>query len=107
MTALRLLSPDEPTPPVTLCAGGASPFLLVADHAGRRIPAALGDLGVSESELRRHIAWDVGIEPVTRMMAEALDAHAIMQPYSRLVIDCNRPFAAESSIATITENTAM
>ena len=59
----------------------------------------LGDLGVSESELRRHIALDVGIEPVVRFMADELDAHAILQPYSRLVIDCNRPFQAESSIA--------
>jgi len=100
-----LLAPDEPAPPITLRPDGASPFLLVADHAGRRIPRKLGDLGVSESELRRHIAWDVGIEPVVRFMADELDAHAIMQPYSRLVIDCNRPFAAESSIAKISENT--
>jgi len=100
-----LLAPDEPAAPITLRPDGASPFLLVADHAGRRIPRKLGDLGVSESELRRHIAWDVGIEPVVRFMADELDAHAIMQPYSRLVIDCNRPFAAESSIAKISENT--
>ena len=100
-----LLAPDEPPAVVTLRPDGASPFLLVADHAGRRIPRKLGDLGVSESELRRHIAWDVGIEPVVRFMADELDAHAIMQPYSRLVIDCNRPFAAESSIAKISENT--
>ncbi len=84
---------------VTLRPQGQSPFLLVSDHAGRRIPRKLGDLGVSESELRRHIAWDVGIEPVVRFMADELDAHAILQPYSRLVIDCNRPFQAESSIA--------
>jgi predicted N-formylglutamate amidohydrolase len=105
MTVTRLLAPDEPTPPVILRPQGTSPFLLVADHAGRRIPRKLGDLGVSESELRRHIAWDVGIEPVVRFMAEELDAHAIMQPYSRLVIDCNRPFAADTSIATISEHT--
>lgn len=103
MTAL--LKPDEPPAVVTLRPGGASPFLLVSDHAGRRIPRALGDLGVPESELRRHIAWDVGIEPVVRFMADELDAPAILQPYSRLVIDCNRPFHAGSSIAAISENT--
>jgi predicted N-formylglutamate amidohydrolase len=65
----RLLAPDEPPAVLTLRRQGASPFLLVSDHAGRRIPKALGDLGVSESELRRHIAWDVGIEPVVRFMA--------------------------------------
>jgi predicted N-formylglutamate amidohydrolase len=101
----RLLAPDEPAAVTTLRPQGASPFLLVSDHAGRRIPRALGDLGVSVSERRRHIAWDVGIEPVVRFMADELDAHAIMQPYSRLVIDCNRPFEAQSSIAPISENT--
>jgi predicted N-formylglutamate amidohydrolase len=101
----RLLAPDESPAVVTLRPQGTSPFLLVSDHAGRRIPAKLGDLGVSESELRRHIAFDVGIEPVVRFMAEELDAPAILQPYSRLVIDCNRPFEAESSIARISENT--
>ena len=105
MAELCLLDPGEPPAVVTLRPHGASPFVLVSDHAGRRIPRALGDLGVSESELRRHIAWDVGIEPVVRFMAEELDAPAILQPYSRLVIDCNRPFDAESSIATISENT--
>ena len=106
MAETVLLAPDEPPAVVTLAApGDARPFLLVSDHAGRRIPRALGDLGVSESELRRHIAWDVGIEPVVRFMAEELDAHAILQPYSRLVIDCNRPFQADSSIGTISETT--
>jgi predicted N-formylglutamate amidohydrolase len=100
-----LLAPDEPPALVTLRPGGQSPFLLVSDHAGRRIPKKLGDLGVSESELRRHIAFDVGIEPVVRFMADELDATAILQPYSRLVIDCNRPFHAESSIAKMSENT--
>jgi predicted N-formylglutamate amidohydrolase len=100
-----LLAPDEPPALVTLRPGGQSPFLLVSDHAGRRIPKKLGDLGVSEGELRRHIAFDVGIEPVVRFMADELDATAILQPYSRLVIDCNRPFHAESSIAKISENT--
>jgi predicted N-formylglutamate amidohydrolase len=101
----RLLAPDETPAVVTLRPQGTSPFLLVSDHAGRRIPRALADLGVSESELRRHIAWDVGIEPVVRFMAEELDAQAIMQPYSRLVIDCNRPFHADSSIGKVSENT--
>ena len=105
MTEPSLLAPEEPPAVVTLRPDGKSPFLLVSDHAGRRIPKKLGDLGVSESELRRHIAFDVGIEPVVRFMAEELDAQAILQPYSRLVIDCNRPFQAESSIAPMSENT--
>ena len=49
-------------------AGGRSPFLLTCDHYGRLIPRILGDLGLPESELVRHIAWDIGIAGV----AEAL-----------------------------------
>ncbi len=100
-----LLAPDEPPAVEILRPEGHSPFVLVADHAGRRVPRALGDLGVSESEWRRHIAYDVGIAPVVHFMSEALDAPAILQPYARLVIDCNRPFHAPSSIAPVSEIT--
>ena len=74
---------------------GTSPFLLTSDHHGRVLPHALRDLGVAESELTRHIAWDIGIAGVADRLAEMLDAHLIAQRYSRLVIDCNRPPAAE------------
>jgi predicted N-formylglutamate amidohydrolase len=101
----KLLAADEPVPVSVYNPGGSSPFLLVADHAGNLIPRSLGRLGVPEAELTRHIAWDIGIAGVGRLMAEALDATLIVQNYSRLVIDCNRPLAAESSIAEISEQT--
>ncbi len=82
-----------------------SPFLLTCDHYGRAIPRALGDLGLPESELTRHIAWDIGIAGVAKALAKHLDAHLIGQRYSRLVIDCNRPPTAPSSIPRISEAT--
>lgn len=85
--------------------GGASRFLLVCDHAGRRIPRTLNDLGLGEADLMRHIAWDPGIEGVARHLSERLDALLIMQPYSRLVIDCNRPPGSAGSIVTISDAT--
>ncbi len=42
MQATRLLAQDEPAPVVTYRPGGASPFFIACDHAGRRIPARLG-----------------------------------------------------------------
>jgi predicted N-formylglutamate amidohydrolase len=101
----KLLAADEPVPVSVYNPGGRSPFLLVADHAGNLIPRALGRLGVSEAELVRHIAWDIGIAGLGRLMAEALDATLIAQNYSRLVIDCNRPLASETSIPEISEQT--
>ncbi len=49
--------------------------------------------------MRRHIAWDIGIAGVGRILADALGAALIQQNYSRLVIDCNRPPGMPSSIA--------
>ena len=101
----RLLSPDDPHPVKLHREDGASPFFLTCDHAGNAIPQRLGDLGVSESERRRHIAWDVGAEHVARHLADYLDAPLVAQTYSRLVIDCNRSVGVADSIATISEHT--
>src|SRR5271154_2778304 len=83
-----LLAADEPSSVRILRPEGASDLLLAADHAGRLIPRALGTLGLDEVERGRHIAWDIGIAAVTEQLAELLDATAILQTYSRLVIDC-------------------
>ncbi len=74
------------------------PVLLVCEHAGRAIPKALGDLGLSRENLNRHIAYDIGAKHVSIMMAEYLGAPLILQPYSRLVIDCNRPPDSKESV---------
>jgi predicted N-formylglutamate amidohydrolase len=102
-----LLAPDEPSPVAECNTAGTSSLLLVCDHAGRRIPRALHDLGVGEADLKRHIAWDIGIEGVARRLSERLDAHLIMQIYSRLVIDCNRPPGSPTSIAPLSEGTVI
>ena len=67
----------------------------------------LGDLGLPESELMRHIAWDIGIAGVAEALSKHLDAHLIVQRYSRLVIDCNRPPHVASSIPLISEATTI
>ena len=100
-----LLAPDEPAAVVEYRANGASPFLLVCDHAGRRIPRRLHDLGLGEADLARHIAWDIGIAGVGRDLADRLDACLVMQPYSRLVIDCNRPPGTLKSIVAESDGT--
>ncbi|MGY8639227.1 N-formylglutamate amidohydrolase [Bradyrhizobium sp. 14AA] len=103
----QLLGEHDIPPVHEVNAAGTSPFLLTSDHYGRLLPRALGDLGVSESELRRHIGWDIGIAGVADRLARMLDAHLIAQRYSRLVIDCNRPPAAMSSIPVMSEATAI
>lgn len=100
-----LLAGTDPDPVRVLCPKGGSDFLLTADHAGRAVPRSLGDLGVRQDEWERHIAWDIGIAAVTERLSRALDAVAVLQNYSRLVIDCNRRPDWESAIPAISEHT--
>ena len=102
-----LLAADEPAPVRVLRPGSRSPFFLTADHGGRLIPARLSTLGLDEIERVRHIAWNIGIAGVTERLSEALGATAVLQPYSRLGIDCNRDPAAADSIAEVSEATAI
>jgi predicted N-formylglutamate amidohydrolase len=102
-----LLSAEEPPPVHEINPQGRSPFLFTCDHYGRLIPKTLGDLGLSEQELGRHIAWDIGIAGVAEALARELDVHLVAQRYSRLVIDCNRPVTAVSSIPRLSEATTI
>jgi predicted N-formylglutamate amidohydrolase len=98
MTAQRLLGDSEPAACTLLREDGSSPFLLVCDHASRLIPSRLGSLGLAEPDLGAHIAWDIGAAQVARRLAAQLDAALLLQNYSRLVIDCNRPPTAPDAI---------
>ena len=68
----------------------SSNLLLLCDHAQNRLPPQYGDLGLSKAALSMHIAYDLGAEPLTRLLAERLGAAAVMACYSRLLIDPNR-----------------
>ena len=85
-----LLGADDPPPFVILNEHGAAPALLVCDHASRAFPRSLARLGLSEFATWRHIAWDIGAAELTRGLADALGAPAVLAGYSRLVVDCNR-----------------
>ena len=100
-----VLGAGEAAPVEMLRPRGGSRFLLTADHAGRAIPRALGDLGVSAAEMERHIAWDIGIAGVTRGLSALLDAPAVLQVYSRLVVDCNRKPDVASAFPEVSEAT--
>ena len=39
---------------------GASPFLLVCEHASNHLPAAFGTLGLTKEQRAAHISWDPG-----------------------------------------------
>ena len=103
MTAL--LGPDDPPVFEVVRDTGKSAFVLACDHASRTLPKRLGDLGLTPDELQTHIAWDIGAAGVARLLAEQLDAFLILQNYSRLVIDSNRPPGSPQSVLTLSEAT--
>ena len=87
--------------------GAVSPFLLLGDHAGKRVPRALDQLGLPDSEIERHIGWDIGVAGLGVALGDRLGATFIHQVYSRLVIDCNRRPGAPDSIPPVSDGTVV
>jgi len=65
-------------------------IVLLADHARRDLPEEYGSLGLPSAEFERHIAYDIGVETVTRELAALLGVPALIANFSRLLIDPNR-----------------
>ena len=100
-----LLVLRDPSPFTTYGSNQWSPFVIVCDHAGRCLPQRLGTLGLPDTDLDRHIAWDIGAGAVASRLGDRLGAIVISQTYSRLVIDCNRPLGSPTSIVEVSEQT--
>ncbi|WP_428649482.1 N-formylglutamate amidohydrolase [Roseibium sp.] len=94
----RLLAGRDPSPVEVLNPNSDFPVVLLCEHAGQCVPERLDGLGIGRDDLDAHIGWDIGAAAVTRHLAELLGAPALLQNFSRLVIDCNRPPEAPDSI---------
>jgi predicted N-formylglutamate amidohydrolase len=86
---------------------GDGAYVFTCDHASNVLPPEYGTLGLPESDLSRHIAWDPGALPVAQQLAAALDAPLIETCISRLVLDCNRPLDAPDLIPAVSETTVI
>lgn len=64
-------------------------FLIIGDHASNRVPEDI-DLGINPAFLREHIAWDIGVAEVARLITKDARFAAYLGSYSRLVVDLNR-----------------
>ncbi|MGS4944280.1 N-formylglutamate amidohydrolase [Meridianimarinicoccus sp. RP-17] len=94
---------DFGRPVETIDRGGAGGMVLVCEHASCTIPAALGDLGLTEAAARSHAAWDIGALALARGLSEAFAAPLVAARLSRLVLDCNRPPDAPDAIPAQSE----
>jgi predicted N-formylglutamate amidohydrolase len=88
-------------------ADGTGPFVLIVDHASNLIPPAFVNLGLSPTDLTRHIAWDPGALPLARALAARLDAPIVFSRVSRLIIDCNREPGDGDLVPVVSEVTAI
>ncbi|MGI9276487.1 MAG: N-formylglutamate amidohydrolase [Endozoicomonas sp.] len=86
---------------------GQSDVLLVCEHASQYIPEIFDNLGLSETERLSHIAWDIGAAGVARELSAELDASLVLQRYSRLLYDCNRPPGEVSAVPLVSEKTTI
>lgn len=85
-------------------AGNAPVVVLVCEHASNRIPAFLGDMGLSAEARESHIAWDPGALVVAQAMAKRMSAPLVHGGVSRLVYDCNRPPEAAGAMPIRSED---
>ncbi len=78
---------------------GAFPAIILVEHARNFIPDNRHGLGLTKEQLQTHIAWDIGVEKVTKHISDALDIPSIFGNYSRLLIDINRSIHDKDLIA--------
>ena len=80
-----------------------SPVFVFCDHATNHIPPKYKNLGLTETDLSRHIAWDIGAETLTRQFCYTYGAGGLMAGFSRLLIDPNRAIDSPALIAPISD----
>ncbi len=85
-----LLTADDPPPCTILNPSSDVPLILICDHASNYIPPQLKGLGLSPSQRKDHIAWDMGSADLVQLMSDRLGCRAVLANYSRLLIDVNR-----------------
>ena len=99
----ELLDASEPAPYEVHRPGATAPRLVVCDHAARRIPRALGHLGLAREHRASHIAQDLGAGELALALSDRLNATAVLCNYSRLVVDCNRALTDASAFLDLSD----
>ncbi len=81
--------------------------VLLCDHASNAIPKMLDKLGLEDSSLEQHIAYDIGSKKLIHHLSQHLDAPAVLAGYSRLVVDVNRSLEDDSVMPEVSDNTVI
>ena len=81
-----------------------SGVLFLCDHAANSVPADYDRLGLPPAAFERHIAYDIGAAWVTRRLAAAFDAPAVLTTFSRLLVDPNRGLDDPTLVMRLSES---
>ncbi len=66
-------------------------LVFTCEHGGHRVPPSLKYLEKIQSlDFNSHYTWDPGALETTQFLSAKLEAKYFANPYSRLLIDCNR-----------------
>lgn len=84
------------------CARG---LVILCDHARNALPPGYGTLGLTPCDFERHIAYDIGVEPLVRKLCARLGAPGVLAGFSRLLIDPNRGLDDPTLIMQISDGT--
>lgn len=97
------ITPDNPYSVINAEAPTPAPVLLLCDHASNRIPTEYAQLGLPDSALQQHIAFDIGTAALARLLTQRFNCAAVLSGYSRLLIDCNRQPGDPTSIIEVSD----
>jgi predicted N-formylglutamate amidohydrolase len=101
------MASDDPPPFAVEQADGGDAIVLCCEHGGRALPRCLADRVPPAEDMARHIAWDVGAGETARLVSDRLTAPLALQPYSRLVVDSNRPRHAADLAPAVSDGSAI
>lgn len=102
-----LIGPDDPPPYSFHNPEGSANVLVVCDHASRAFPKGMDQLGLADWVLERHVAWDIGSDTLGRVLADRLNAPAILAGYSRLIVDLNRQLDDPTAFIKVSDGIAI
>ena len=67
----------------------------------------MNQLGVPDTTLETHVAWDIGSDKITRHLARRFNAPAVLAGYSRLIVDLNRPLHDRTAFIKVSDGIAI
>jgi len=101
------LQAGDPPPFTVVNPLGRAKVLLICDHASRAVPRVLENLGLSDTDLAKHVGWDIGAAALTLELSRRWDAPAVLSGFSRLVVDCNRTLGEPTSMPAVSDGIAV